>query len=112
MKHSVLTVAALAGALLSAGALAQSKGEADYDEMCRAKPMQGTAAEKAATRQRCIEEAKKAAKTDVPGMADQPGVAGTKTATKAEKAAAREARKATGAQVAKQPKQDPKQPTN
>jgi hypothetical protein len=104
MKLSVLAVASFACALLSAGALAQSKGEADYDEMCRAKPMQGTPAEQAATRKRCIEEAKQAAKTDVPGMANQPGVAATKPTTKAEKEAARKTRKEVGAQATKEPK--------
>jgi hypothetical protein len=113
MKASVLAFAAFA--LLSTGAFAQSKGEADYDEQCRRAAPKGTAAEQAATRKRCIEDAKKVAKTNVPGTADQPGLTPGVAATRptaAEAKAARAKRQAAGAEVAKQPKQDPKQPTN
>lgn len=112
MKH-VLLALGIASALVSPVAFAQSKGEANYDEQCRASAVSGTAAEQAATRKRCVEEAKKAAKTDVPGAANQPGTPATAgAATKAERDAARKQRRATGAEVAKQPKQDPKNPTN
>lgn len=102
------------GFLLSAGtAFGQSRGEANYDEQCRAKPASGTPAEQAAQRQRCIEEAKQAAKTDVPGAANQPGpsAVGSGGGTAAERKAARDARRVAGAQAAKEAKQDPKKPT-
>ncbi|MGV3569392.1 MAG: hypothetical protein ACO1PB_02250 [Ramlibacter sp.] len=111
-KHTVIALAATL--LLSTGAFAQTKGEANYEEQCRRAAPKGTAAEQAATRQKCIDEAKKVAKTNVPGMADQPGLspgAAAARATPAEAKAAREKRQAMGAEVAKQPKQDPKQPT-
>lgn len=102
----------VAAALLSVGAFAQSRGEANYEEQCKRAPAQGTAAEQAATRARCIEDAKKAAKSDVPGADPSANAAGTRgAATPAEKEAARAERKAAGAQAAKEPKQDPKRPT-
>jgi hypothetical protein len=59
-----------------------------------------------------MEEARKAAKTDVPGAANQPGTSATAGGvSKTEKKAARDQRRAAGAEVAKQPKQDPKTPT-
>jgi len=98
-------------ALLSAAAFAQSRGEADYQEQCTRQSLQGTSAEQAATRKRCIEDAKKAAAADVPGAANQPGTSATTGTPKATRDAARQARRATGAEVARQPKQDPKNPT-
>lgn len=114
MKLSAIAIAitAAAAALVSSGAFAQSKGEASYEEHCARVAPKGTAAEQAATRQRCIEDAKKAARTDIPGMADQPGTSATMGASKAERDAAAAKRRAEGAAVAKQPKQDPKSPTN
>jgi len=110
MKHFVPALAA-AAVLLSTGAFAQSSGEADYNEQCKRTPMAGSAAEQAATRQRCIEEAKKAAKTDVPGAANQPGTSATAgRATKAERDAASAKRRAEGKQAARASKQDPKNP--
>lgn len=101
----------LAAALLPGLSFAQSKGEADYQEHCSRQSAQGTAAEQAATRKRCIEDAKKAARSDVPGAANQPGTAATSKATKAERQAAAEKRRTAGADVARQQKQDPKNPT-
>lgn len=112
MKLYAFALAAAAAAMLSPSAFAQSKGEASYEEHCARVAPKGTAAEQAATRQRCIEDAKKAAKTDVPGTADQPGTTAAKSASKAERQAAAQKRRAEGAAVAKQPKQDPKSPTN
>lgn len=107
-----LIAVSLAAALLSLGAFAQSSGEANYDEQCRRAPAKGTAAEQAAQRARCVEDAKKAAKSDVPGADPSATGAGVRgAATPAEKEAARAQRKAAGAQAAKEPKQDPKQPT-
>ncbi|MCI5068229.1 hypothetical protein [Acidovorax sp.] len=111
MKHHVPTLLVVA-ALLPAAALAQSTGEAEYREQCMRKPPQGTPAEQEATRKRCIEEAKKAAREDVPGMANEPGTPAKAGTSKAERDAAREARRKAGAEAARQPKQDPKNPTN
>ncbi|WP_332814365.1 hypothetical protein [Ramlibacter sp.] len=108
MNHSAIAIA-LSGLLLSTVAFAQSRGEVDYDEQCRRAAPQGTPAEQAATRQRCIEEARQAAKTGKPG--EQPQTSATRgTASKAERQAARKERRAAGAEVARQAKQDPKQP--
>lgn len=110
--HSVVALAA--AVLLTGGAFGQSKGEANYEEHCRRVAPQGTAAEQEATRQRCIEDAKKTAKTNIPGMADQPGLspgAAAARVTPGEAKSAREQRRAVGAAAARQPKQDPKQPT-
>ena len=109
MKHSALALAMAAG-LLSAGAFAQTRGEANYEEQCMRQPPAGSAAEQAAQRQRCIDEAKKAAKTDVPGEANQPGTTAAAGKKNGERAAARAKRRAEGATVAKQAKQDPKRP--
>lgn len=101
----------VAAALVPAATFAQTKGEADYQEQCMRQAPQGTKAEQAATRQRCVEDAKKAAKTDVPGMANQPGTTAAAGTTKTQRDAAAAARRAEGAKVAKTPKQDPKNPT-
>jgi outer membrane protein W len=113
MKLNYSVFALVAAAALSApSAFAQSKGEASYEEHCARVAPKGTAAEQATTRQRCIDDAKKAAKTDVPGAANQPGTTATRGTSKTDKQAARDKRRAEGATVAKQPKQDPKNPTN
>lgn len=108
MKHTATTIA-ISALLLSAGAFAQSSGEANYDEQCRRAAPQGTAAEQAAARQKCIADAKEAAKTDERGnKTESAGARGT--STKAEREAARKERRAAGAAAARAPKQDPKQP--
>lgn len=108
MKHTglAITVSAL---LLSTAAFAQSRGEADYDEQCRRAAPQGTAAEQAAARQKCIAEARQAARTDDRG--NKAESAGARRAnTKAEREAARKERRIAGAETARAPKQDPKRP--
>lgn len=111
MKHHVPTFFIVA-VLLPAYVIAQSSGEAEYQEQCVRKPSQGTPAEQEATRKRCIEEAKMAAKENIPGAANQPGTSAKAGTSKAERDAAREARRKAGAEAARQPKQDPKNPTN
>lgn len=110
MKHNV-SIFLIAAALLPAAAFAQSKGEADYQEQCTRQPMQGTPAEQAATRQRCLDDAKSTAKKDVPGASNEPGTSAKAGTSKAERQAARDARRKAGAEAARQPKQDPKNPT-
>lgn len=110
MKHYVPSFL-IATALLPAATFAQPRGEADYQEHCARQSVQGTSAEQAATRQRCMEDARQAAKTDVPGAANQPGTSATAGTPKTEREAARQKRRAVGAEVARQPKQDPKNPT-
>lgn len=108
MKHTGLSIA-ISALLLSTAAFAQSKGEADYDEQCRRAAPQGTAAEQAAARQKCIAEARQAARTDDRG--NKTGSMGASGATtKAEREAARKERRAAGAEVARQPKQNPRSP--
>lgn len=108
MKHAGLAIT-ISALVLSTAALAQSKGEADYDEQCRRAAPQGTAAEQAATRQKCIAEARQAAKTDDRGIKAES--MGTRGATsKAEREAARKERRIAGAEAARAPKQDPKRP--
>lgn len=98
-------------ALMPATLFAQTKGEADYQEQCMRQPPQGSADEQAAIRKRCSEEARSAAKKDVPGVANEPGTTAKSRVSKAERDAAREARRKAGAEAARQPKQDPKNPT-
>jgi hypothetical protein len=111
LNHSVFALVA-AAALSAPSVFAQSKGEASYEENCARVAPKGTAAEQSATRQRCMDDARKAAKSDVPGAANQPGTSATKGTSKTDRQAARDQRRAEGATVAKQPKQDPKNPTN
>lgn len=111
MHSSGLATIAISALVLSTVVAAQSRGEANYDEQCRRAAPQGTAAEQAATRQRCIEEARKAARTDQPGEGEQYQSSGARgAAAKTEREAARKERRAAGAQAARQPKQDPKRP--
>ena len=106
MKHTMLAVAA--AALLSTGALAQSKGEADYKEHCSREASKASPAEQKATRESCIEDARKAARTY--SGSDQPGTTASRGATREERTAAREKRRAEGREAARHPKQDPKRP--
>lgn len=108
MKHTA-TIIAISALLLSAGSFAQSRGEANYDEQCRRAAPQGTAAEQAAARQKCVDEARQAAKSDDRGNKNETAGART-TSTKAERAAASKERRIAGAEAARAPKQDPKQP--